>query len=68
METLVEILVSVEPVTVGVGVSTPTPASVTVGAMPNPDPVMVRGITVPAGQMCGSTSLTIGDGSPTVNV
>lgn len=67
METLVEMLVS-EPVAAGTGLSTPTPAIVTVGAMPKPDPVMVSGITVPAGQMCGSTSLTTDEGSPIVNV
>ena len=51
-------LVMAEPVT-------PLPVTVSVGAVPNPDPVIVKDVCAPAGQLLGLTPVITGVGSPT---
>jgi len=51
-------LVTAEPVT-------PLPVTESVGAVPNPDPLIVKDVCAPAGQLLGLTWVITGVGSPT---
>lgn len=51
-------LVIAEPVT-------PLPVTESVGAVPNPEPVIIKDVCAPAGQLLGLTPVITGVGSPT---